>query len=262
MALQLKLPTQYQFPHLKIYCMHNIDRITNEYEFENAFEFEGEGEGEFEFEFEGEGEGEFEFEGELEGEAYEMEMANELLGVSNEQELEQFLGKMFKKVARGVSNFAKSGIGKSLIGGLKTIAKKALPIAGSALGNLVAPGLDGMIGGKLGSFASSMFELELEGMSNEDREFEVARRYVRFATDATRRAASAASKGAPASSVVSSSLKQAAYNHAPGLLRKRRGSGGGGSSYAGGNFNSSTSITGTSSGTWRRQGNSIVVYGA
>jgi len=92
--------------------MHNIDRITNEYEFENAFEFEGEGEGEFEFEFEGEGEGEFEFEGELEGEAYEMEMATELLGVSNEQELEQFLGKMFKKVASGVSNFAKSGIGK------------------------------------------------------------------------------------------------------------------------------------------------------
>src|ERR1041384_6023622 len=99
--------------------MHNIDRTTNEYEFENAFE--NEGEGEFEFEFEGEGEGEFEFEGELEGEALEMELATELLGVSNEQELEQFLGSMFKKVARGVSNFAKSGIGKSLIGGLKSI---------------------------------------------------------------------------------------------------------------------------------------------
>ena len=231
--------------------MHNIDRTTNEYEFENAFEFEGEGE--FEFEFEGEGEGEFEFEGELEGEAYEMEMATELLGVSNEQELEQFLGKMFKKVTRGVSNFAKSGIGKSLIGGLKSIAKKALPVVGGIAGNFILPGAGGLIGNKLGSLASNMFELELEGLSNEDREFEVARRYVRFATDAARRASSAASTGAPAAAVVNSSLKQAAYNHAPGLLR-RRGRGG---------YGQSNGISQSrSAGTWRKQGNNIIVYGA
>lgn len=246
--------------------MHNIDRITNEYEFENAFEFEGEGEGEFAFEFEGEGEGEgeFEFEGELEGEAYEMEMATELLGVSNEQELEQFLGKMFKKVAKGVSNFAKSGTGKALIGGLKTIAKKALPIAGKALGNFVLPGVGGMIGGKLGSFASNLFELELEGMSNEDREFEVARRFVRFATDATRKAAAGAATGAPASSVVTSSLKQAAFNHAPGLLRKRNAGGGAPNSGmpVSGAPISGAPISGASSGTWRWQGNNIVVFGA
>lgn len=233
--------------------MHNIDRITNEYEFENAFEFEGEGEGEFEFEFEGEGEGEYEFEGELEGEAYEMEMATQLLGVSNELELEQFLGKMFKNVAKNVSNFAKSSTGKALLGGLKTIAKKALPIAGKALGNFVLPGVGGMIGGKLGSFASNLFELEMEGMSNEDREFEVARRYVRFATDATRKAAAASATGAPASAVVASSLKQAAYNHAPGLLRKRN---------AGGATTVGLPAPGASSGAWRWQGNNIVVYGA
>ena len=228
--------------------MHNIDRTTNEYEFENAFEFEGEGEFEFEGEGEFEFEGEGEFEGELEGEALELELATELLGVSNEQELEQFLGSMFKKVARGVSNFAKSGIGKSLIGGLKSIAKKALPIAGGALGNFLVPGLGGAIGSKLGGFASNLFELELEGLSNEDREFEVAKRFVRFATDATRRAASAAASGAPARTAVTSSLKQAAYNYAPGLLRKRGGSG------------MSSAIT--SSGTWRKQGNNIIVYGA
>lgn len=225
--------------------MHNIDRIANEYEFENAFEFEGEGEFEFE------GEGEFEFEGELEGEAYEMEMATQLLGVSNEQELEQFLGKMFKNVAKNVSNFAKSSTGKALLGGLKTIAKKALPIAGKALGNFVLPGVGGMIGGKLASFASNLFELELEGMSNEDREFEVARRYVRFATDATRQAAAASATGAPPAAVVASSLKQAAYNHAPGLLRKRT---------PGGSANAGLPPSGASSGTWRWQGNNIVVY--
>lgn len=234
--------------------MHNIDRTTNEYEFENAFEFEGEGE--FEFEFEGEGEFEFEFEGELEGEALELELATELLNVSNEQELEQFLGNMFKKVARGVSNFAKSGVGKSLIGGLKTIAKKALPIAGGALGNLLVPGLGGAIGSKLGGLASNMFELELEGLSNEDREFEVAKRFVRFASDATRRAVSSAASGAPAKTVVTSSLKKAAYNHAPGLLRKRRGAGMA-SSYGG-----ATSGSAGASGTWQRDGNNIILYGA
>ena len=120
----------------------------------NEFEFENE------FELEGEGKGEFEFEFE---------------------------------VAKGVSNFAKSGIGKTLIGGLKSIAKKALPIAGGALGNFLVPGLGGAIGSKLGGMASNLFELELEGLSNEDREFEVARRFVQFASDAARKAASAAS---------------------------------------------------------------------
>lgn len=235
--------------------MHNIDRTTNEYEFEQEFEFEGEGEGEFEFEGEGEGEFEFEFEGELEGEAMELELATELLEVSNEQELEQFLGNVFKRVARGVSSFAKSKIGRGLIGGLKSIAKKALPIAGGALGNFLVPGLGGVIGRKLGSAASNLFELELEGLSNEDREFEVARRFTRLAIDASRRAANAAASGAPARSIINNALKQAAYTHAPGLLRKRVGTG----AYAGGGAIGSA---GGASGTWVRRGNKIVVYGA
>jgi uncharacterized protein (DUF697 family) len=295
--------------------MHNIDRTTSEFEFENEFEYEGEGEFEFEgegeFEFEGEYEGEFEFEGELEGEALELELATELLGVSNEQELEHFLGKLFKKVGKGVSNFAKSGVGKSLLGGLKTIAKKALPIAGGALGNFLVPGLGGAIGSKLGSAASNLFELELEGLSHEDREFEVARRFVRFASDATKKATTAARAGAPPRVAAASALKRAAANHAPGLLRKRRGFGGrgagrpgagrmgrmgagrmgggagrggagrfaggpGGSAaaaqgagspmdagaMAGGGYAADGMGSGSSSGTWERQGDAIVVYGA
>ncbi len=168
--------------------MHNIDRTTNEYEFNNEFEFEGEGE--FEFEFEGEGEGEFEFEGELEGEALELELATQLLEVSNEYELEQFLGNVFKKDRPWGFEFCQIISGQRAAGRFEINCQKALPIAGGALGNLVAPGIGGMIGSNLGGFASNMFELELEGLSNEDREFEVARRFVRFASDATRRASS------------------------------------------------------------------------
>ena len=229
--------------------MHNIDLTTNEFEFENEFELEGEGE----FEFEGEGEGEFELEGEMEGEAQEMELTTELLEVSNEQEFEQFLGSLFSKVARGVSNFAKSGLGKTLISGLKSIAKKALPIAGGALGNFLVPGLGGAIGSKLGGMASNLFELELEGLSNEDREFEVARRFVQLATEAAKRTAAAASSGAPAKAIVNAALKQAAYNYAPGLLKAQTGLGGMVSGVNGGN--------GGNSGTWQRKGQYIVVYG-
>lgn len=229
--------------------MHNLDRTTNEYE----FEYEGEFEGEFEFE------GGFEFEGEHEGEAYEMELATELLGVQNEMELEQFLGKLISGAAKGISKFAKSPIGKGLLGGLKTIAKKALPIAGSALGNLVVPGLGGAIGGKLGSMASSMFELEMEGMSHEDREFEVARRFVRFANAAAQNAAQHASSAASPSSVINHSLKEAAYEYAPGLLRKRGTSSDAYSSSSNAGRRGSMSAT---SGTWARRGNSIIIYGA
>src|SRR5579871_6330860 len=105
-------------------------------EFESG-EFEG---GEFEGEFEGEGESEGEqflgdvlgsvLGGEMESplsESEEIELASELLELGSEQELEQFLGNLFKGVSRAVGGFIKSPIGKALGGVLKNVAKKALP---------------------------------------------------------------------------------------------------------------------------------------
>lgn len=218
--------------------MHNIGRTVNEaesHEFE-GHEFEGEHEFEFEGEFEGESEDEFlnelhgesesyEFEGEAESEAMETELATELLEVSNEAELEQFLGGLIKKAAGAVKNFAKSSAGKAIGGFLKSAAKKALPIAGSALGNMIVPGLGGAIGGKLGSLASGMFELELEGLSNEDKEFELAKAYVRFANDAVRRAARNPNHRFQPRRVARAATVSAARRFAPGLLRRVRPSG-------------------------------------
>jgi len=225
--------------------MHNIGRTVNEaesHEFEGhefeGHEFEGENEFEFEGEFEGESEDEFlnelhgeseyhEFEGEAEheSEAMETELATELLEVSNEAELEQFLGGLIKKAAGAVKNFAKSSAGKAVGGFLKSAAKKALPIAGSALGNMIVPGLGGAIGGKLGSLASSMFELELEGLSNEDKEFEMARAYVRFANDAVRKAARNPNHRFQPRRVARAATISAARRFAPGLLKRVRPSG-------------------------------------
>ena len=97
------------------------------------------------------------------GHELEAELANELLEVQTEEELEQFLGDLVKKVAKGVGGFIKSPVGKALGGALKSVAKIVLPAAGAALGSFVAPGIGTAIGGKLGSVASNLFELELGG---------------------------------------------------------------------------------------------------
>ena len=227
--------------------MHNIDRTNlesglgeyaGEYAGEYTGEFTGEYPGEFASEYPGEfageysgeytGENGYELEGEEEfpsgeytqespfSEAEEMELAAELLTVSNEEELEQFLGKLFKKAA----GFIKSPIGQKLIGGLKGIAKKALPVLGGALGNFIVPGAGGMIGSKLASAAGSMFGLELEGLSYEDQEFEVAKQIVRLGGAAANNAVQAPPT-APPTQVAQTALATAAQQYAPGLLRNQ-----------------------------------------
>ena len=59
-----------------------------------------------------------------------MELAAELLEVSNEQELEQFLGDFIKKAGKAIGGFVKSPIGQAIGGVLKSAANVALPIAG------------------------------------------------------------------------------------------------------------------------------------
>ena len=208
-------------------------------EFEQALgqEFEQEFSGEsFEFNPEYLGEtstqGEsFETYGEMSGElneTFEMELAHELLEVSNEMELNQFLGSLVKKVGGAVSSFAKSSIGKTIGGALKAVAKKALPMVGGALGTFVGGPLGTAVGSKLGSMAGNLFELELEGLSPEDQEFETARAFVRFANSAVQRGAAAAQRPRPGVSpavAARKALTGAAMQHAPGLLRPRNANG-------------------------------------
>lgn len=153
-------------------------------------------------------------------EAQEVELAAELLGVTSEAELEQFLGKLFKRVVRGVGSFVRSPIGRAVGGVLKGIAKKALPVVGGALGSMVAPGIGTAIGTKLGSLASGLFELETEAMSGEQAEFEVARRYVRLAASTARHAA-AARPAAPVNprTVARAAVARAARQVAPAIYR-------------------------------------------
>lgn len=235
--------------------MHNFDRTTMEtgYEFENE-EFESD---EYEYEYEGEGEGEAYAESPF-SEAEEMELAAELLSVSDEAELDQFLGKLFRRAGRRLGKFIKSPIGKQLGGILKGAAKQALPMLGGALGNLVAPGVGGALGSQWASKAGSMLGLELEGLSREDQEFEMARQFVRFAGAAAGNAAEV-STATPPPQAAQQAAVSAAQTYAPGLLKPKGTSGG---NHAGSGHGGEQGCRHRNKGTWVRSGNKIILYGA
>lgn len=161
-------------------------------------------------------------------EGLELELAQELLEITSEEELEEFLGKLVRGVARGASAFMKSSVGKAVGGVLRNVAKTALPMVGSALGSFVAPGIGTAIGGKLGGMAANLLEAEEREMMGEaEAELEAARRYVRWA-NGTVRTAMRAPSGVPPRAIARSAAVSSARRYAPSLLRptygRRRGS--------------------------------------
>jgi hypothetical protein len=114
-------------------------------------------------------------------ETKELELALELLDVSSEAELEQFLGNVFKNIGKAAKGLAKGPLG----GVLKSLAKKALPFVGGALGSFIPiPGVGTALGTALGSAASAALEMEFQGIDREVAELEMAQRFVRIAADA------------------------------------------------------------------------------
>ena len=222
-----------------LHCKCPKCRTTDEFEWsETEFSDAGEVYGEVGFES-------------LLNEAEELELAAELLTVSSEEEMDQFLGKLFKGIGRGLKKVGRF-IGKKVLPvlgkGLRSIAKVALPIVGKVAGSFIPiPGVGTAIGGAIGSAVSNALELEFSGVNAEEAELEMARRFVRMAATAAQRAAMA-SPDADAEVVVNEAIVSAARTHLPHFrLRKAERSG----------------IPGTSQqGRWIRRGDKLVVLGA
>ncbi|MDC8756597.1 hypothetical protein [Janthinobacterium fluminis] len=147
-----------------------------------------------------------------------------LLEVAGGAELESWLAELVASV--GGAALPATPLGRTLIGALKQAAEPVLPIRSGA-----------GAGAELKVRAARLFGLELEGLSAEDKEFEVARHFVRFAGDAI---ANAAAAGGEPRTQVQAALLQSARRYAPGLLRH-------------------AADTPAPSGRWRRQGKHIVV---
>lgn len=170
-------------------------------------------------------------------ETQELELALELLAVTNEEELDQFLGKMLKGAWKGIKKVgsAVGKIAKPFTGVLKSIAKKALPFVGGALGSFIpVPGVGTALGSAVGGALSNALEMEFEGVSTDERELEMARRFVRFSADAAHLAAN----GSGTEEEVRQALMQSLQWNAPGYSREH--------------------MLGQS-GRWIRSGNNIVI---
>ena len=180
-----------------------------------------------------------EYTSEIEGpldEVEEMELAAELLAVSSEEELDQFLGKFLKGAWKGIKKIA-----RPLGGILKGIAKKALPFVGGALGSFIPiPGVGTALGSALGGAASKLLEVDMEGLSPEDQEFELARRFVRLARRAAAHAADAPDGITPDAAAIAAVQNAASLLNGNGGQQERR----------------------RRSGRWMRRGNKIVLFGA
>jgi len=216
--------------------MHDLDRTLRSQEPEI--------EGEFEYEIFGETDHEFEEETYYElTEEQEIELAAELLAVSDDRELDQFLGGLLKK--------AKGAVGPMLKKYLKPLAKKLIPIAAAAVGGYFGGPMGAKLGNKLGSFATTLFEVDFESMDGEVMEMEVARNFVRLANAAATNAAMAGSTTDP-NKAAKTALVQAAKTHAPGLVRNNSAIAGAGSI--------TPSVTRRrNSGRWIRRGGRVVV---
>jgi hypothetical protein len=190
--------------------MHDLDRVRLELGSQER-QLEAE-----QFEF-----GEMEtLSGEAEGvftEMENMELASELLEVGSEAELEYFLGGLIKKAGHALGGFIKSSDGQALVSMLKRAAGKLLPQAGAALGGAIGGAEGSLLGSQAGSLAGRAFGLELEGLSNEDREFEVARRFVDLSGEAVKNLVQA-SAGRVDGSGATAALAAAIQAKAPGLV--------------------------------------------
>jgi hypothetical protein len=160
------------------------------------------------------------------------ELAVELANVQDEADLEEFIGNVFRRVKNKVGKFARSAVGKKLLGALKSVAKQALPALAGAAGTFIGGPLGGSIGSKIGGAISSRLEQSDEGA------IEAAEQFVRFAAEAASVAAKA-SPSAPANAIMRAALQRASRRHPLGRARTGLGV----------------------SGRWLRRGNRIVLFG-
>jgi hypothetical protein len=179
--------------------MHDIDRTLADFEPEMEFEAD-----QYESDDLGFADTEAIFD-----DAEEMELAAELLSISDEADLDQFIGEVFSRIRRAAGRFARSDTGRALGGIVRSAARQALPHVGRALGSAVGGPLGGAAGARLAAAAGRRFGLELEGLSPEDQEFELARAFVRFAGQAAKNAARASSSADPRAAARSAAIAAA-----------------------------------------------------
>lgn len=166
--------------------------------------------------------------------------ATELLAATSDAELDNFLGGLMKRAG----SFLRSPAGSALKGLLRKTAKRLLPMAGAAIGTFFGGPVGTAVGRTIASKAGQVLGLEVEGLSAQEQDFEVAKGMVRLANAAARNLAASSPQLVARDPVGAArqAFASAARVYAPGLLQGmgQRGV----------------------SGRWVRHGRRIVIFGA
>jgi hypothetical protein len=120
-------------------------------------------------------------------ELQELELAVRLVDVVNEAQLDRFLHDVVQEAGTASGGIVTSSNVRALNEVLRTAVHQIWQRTGVEDGEVERGGSVGAeFGRRLSSMAGPMLGLELEGLSAEDREFEAARQFVRFAGEAVR----------------------------------------------------------------------------
>ena len=139
-----------------------------------------------------------------------MTFGADLLDLPDGAPLGAFLRKLVASIAAADRVPVGAALGKALVAVLEPVARSIMPIRRSGTG-----------GADLKTMASRVFGMELEGLSPEDKEYEVAQQFIRLAADTIRNASAAAHTGAPSVVTAVAAFRQAARRYAPGLLKSK-----------------------------------------
>jgi hypothetical protein len=144
----------------------------------------------------------------------EFALAAELLGVTSEPQLKHFLADVITRAGPGGGRLAATPAAHALVDMLTRVAK---PILLSIRHGGIAGPVAGDAGMRRGiERAARLFGLELEGLSPEDKEFALARQFVRMVGQAGSHVGRL--RGA-AQDVAAKALRDAAREYGPGLLQ-------------------------------------------
>jgi hypothetical protein len=128
-------------------------------------------------------------------EAHNSELAAQLLDVVNPAELEAFIGRLVAETARRTGRPLSAAAESTIVAELRRTAERTLPALRVAVGQRTLPPEPVAT-----QTASRMFGIEPEGMSPEDRDFEIARQFVGFAQSEAARATGASARSRPQTS--------------------------------------------------------------
>jgi hypothetical protein len=145
----------------------------------------------------------------------ETELAFELLDAASPAEFDRAIGTIVSAATRRGGRQLSPAIRRAVHQLLARFAALVLPIVGSVATEGVPASAVGTAGD--GVRAGRLLGLELEGLSPDDQELELARQFVRLAMSTSRQAAAAAAGPDPAR-VARTAAARAARSHAPGLL--------------------------------------------